>query len=70
MIGIAAIFLRMKSKPFLMQGTPYVIRQKMPLEGCTTFHDAVYGDITIENKELEDQILLKSDGYPTYNLQT
>ncbi len=48
-------------------GTPYVIRQKMPLEGSTTFHDAVYGDVTIENKELEDQILLKSDGYPTYN---
>ena len=48
-------------------GLPFVIRQKMPLEGCTTFHDAVYGEITIENKELEDQILLKSDGYPTYN---
>ncbi len=48
-------------------GTPYVIRQKMPTEGSTTFHDAVFGDITIENKELEDQILLKSDGYPTYN---
>ncbi len=39
----------------------------MPIEGATTFHDAVFGDITIENKELEDQILLKSDGYPTYN---
>ncbi|HIR57516.1 MAG TPA: glutamate--tRNA ligase [Candidatus Gallacutalibacter pullicola] len=51
----------------LAAGTPYVIRQKMPLEGSTTFHDAVYGDITIENKELEDQILIKSDGYPTYN---
>ena len=48
-------------------GTPYVIRQKMPVEGATTFHDAVFGDITIENKELEDQILLKSDGFPTYN---
>lgn len=54
-------------RALLDAGTPYVIRQKMPLEGCTTFHDAVYGDITIENKELEDQILLKSDGYPTYN---
>lgn len=51
----------------LAEGTPYVIRQRMPIEGSTTFHDAVYGDITIENKELEDQILLKSDGYPTYN---
>lgn len=51
----------------LLLGTPYVIRQKMPTEGSTAFHDAVYGDIEIENKELEDQILLKSDGYPTYN---
>ncbi len=48
-------------------GEPYVIRQKMPRAGSTTFHDAVYGDITVENKELEDQILLKSDGLPTYN---
>lgn len=51
----------------LASGAPHVIRQKMPLDGSTTFHDAVYGDITIENRELEDQILLKSDGYPTYN---
>lgn len=51
----------------LAAGTPHVIRQKMPIEGSTTFDDAVYGSITIENKELEDQILLKSDGYPTYN---
>jgi len=51
----------------LQSGTPYVIRQRMPIEGSTTFHDVVYGDITIENHELEDQILIKSDGYPTYN---
>ncbi len=51
----------------LAANTPYVIRQKMPFEGSTTFDDAVYGSITIENKELEDQILIKSDGYPTYN---
>lgn len=51
----------------LAAGTPYVIRQKMPAEGSTTFHDAVYGDISVENKELEDQVLLKSDGFPTYN---
>ncbi|QNK41509.1 glutamate--tRNA ligase [Caproicibacter fermentans] len=51
----------------LAAGTPYVIRQKMPIEGSTTFDDVVYGPITIENRELEDQILLKSDGYPTYN---
>ncbi len=51
----------------LKNNVPYVIRQKMPLEGTNTFHDEIFGDITVENKELEDQILLKSDGYPTYN---
>ena len=39
----------------------------MPTEGTTTFHDEIYGDITVENEELEDMILIKSDGYPTYN---
>lgn len=48
-------------------GTPYVIRQKMPLEGTTTFEDAVYGTISVDNSELQDQILIKADGYPTYN---
>jgi glutamyl-tRNA synthetase len=48
-------------------GTPYVIRQKMPLDGTTTFHDEVYGDITVENATLDDQILIKTDGMPTYN---
>lgn len=48
-------------------GKPYVIRQKMPLEGTTSFEDVVYGKITVENKELEDQVLIKSDGFPTYN---
>ena len=48
-------------------GTPYVIRQKIPLEGSTTFEDAVFGSITIENKEIEGQVLLKADGDPTYN---
>jgi glutamyl-tRNA synthetase len=51
----------------LKNGEPYVIRQKMPREGTTTFEDAVYGSITVENSMLEDQILLKSDGLPTYN---
>ena len=46
---------------------PYVIRQKIPLEGTTTFHDELYGDITVENSTLDDQILLKTDGMPTYN---
>ena len=54
-----------KSK--LEAGVPYVIRQKIPLEGTTTFHDVLYGDITVENSTLDDQILLKTDGLPTYN---
>ncbi len=48
-------------------GMPYVIRQNMPTEGTTTFSDAIYGDITVENAELDDMILIKSDGFPTYN---
>ncbi len=48
-------------------GEKYVIRQAMPVEGSTTYEDLVYGKITVENRILEDQILLKSDGYPTYN---
>ena len=51
----------------VMNGEPHVIRQKMPLEGETSFTDDVYGKITVQNKELEDQVLLKSDHYPTYN---
>ncbi|MBP5624484.1 MAG: glutamate--tRNA ligase [Lachnospiraceae bacterium] len=51
----------------LKEGKPYVIRQNNPQEGTTTFHDILYGDITVENKELDDMILIKSDGYPTYN---
>ncbi|MBQ9348567.1 MAG: glutamate--tRNA ligase [Oscillibacter sp.] len=48
-------------------GMPYVIRQKIPYEGTTTFHDVSFGDITVENKDLDDQVLLKRDGLPTYN---
>ena len=51
----------------LKAGKPYVIRQKNPSEGSTTFHDELYGDITVENAQLDDMILIKSDGYPTYN---
>ncbi len=51
----------------LAAGKPYVIRINMPTEGPTTFHDELYGDITVENNELDDMILIKSDGYPTYN---
>lgn len=48
-------------------GKPFVIRQNIPNEGTTTFHDELYGDITVENSELDDMILIKSDGFPTYN---
>ena len=48
-------------------GVPYVIRQNNPQTGTTTFHDEIYGDITVDNAELDDMILIKSDGYPTYN---
>ena len=48
-------------------GIPYVIRQNNPTEGTTTFCDEIYGDITVDNSELDDMVLIKSDGYPTYN---
>ncbi len=51
----------------LEKGIPYVIRQKMPLDGVTTYNDLVYGEISFPNADLDDQILLKTDGYPTYN---
>ena len=54
-------------KANLDAGMPYVIRQKMPTEGSTTFEDVVYGSISVENSELDDQILIKADGFPTYN---
>lgn len=48
-------------------GAPYVIRQKIPAGGSTVFSDAVFGDITVENSTLDDQVLIKRDGLPTYN---
>lgn len=51
----------------LAAGKPWVIRLNVPNEGETTFHDEIYGDITVPNNELDDMILIKSDGYPTYN---
>lgn len=51
----------------LAEGVPYVIRQNNPTEGKTVFHDAIYGDIEVDNAELDDMILIKTDGYPTYN---
>ena len=51
----------------LAAGKPYVIRMNMPTEGTTSFYDEIYGEITVDNAELDDIILIKSDGYPTYN---
>ena len=51
----------------LAAGMPYVIRQNNPTTGTTTFRDEIYGDITVDNSELDDMVLIKSDGYPTYN---
>ena len=51
----------------LAAGKPYVIRQKIPREGKTTFHDEIFGDITVDNDTLDDQVLIKRDGLPTYN---
>ncbi len=51
----------------LASGIPYVIRQKMPQEGTTSYVDEVYGEVTMDNTELRDQILIKADGFPTYN---
>ena len=48
-------------------GEPFVIRQRIPEEGSTTFHDEIFGDITVENSTLDDQVLMKRDGLPTYN---
>ena len=54
----------------LAAGMPYVIRQNNPVTGTTTFKDEIYGDITVDNSELDDMVLIKSDGYPTYNFAT
>ena len=51
----------------LAAGLPHVVRQNTPSEGSTSFHDELYGDISVDNAELDDMILIKSDGYPTYN---
>ena len=51
----------------LKAGVPYVIRQNNPTEGTTSFTDEIYGEISVDNSELDDMVLIKSDGYPTYN---
>ncbi len=51
----------------IANGEPYVIRQNIPAEGTGTYHDLVYGDISVDYKDIEDGILIKSDGMPTYN---
>lgn len=51
----------------ITEGIPYVIRQNNPVEGKTAFNDVIFGEIAVDNSELDDMILIKSDGYPTYN---
>ena len=58
---------REESEARAAAGEAYVIRQRIPHEGTTTFHDEIFGDITVENKTLDDQVLIKRDGMPTYN---
>ena len=58
---------REESDRLAAEGKPYVFRQRIPHEGTTTFHDEIFGDITVENAGLDDQVLLKRDGLPTYN---
>ena len=58
---------REESDRLAAEGRPYVIRQLIPHEGATTFHDESFGDITVENSTLDDQVLIKRDGLPTYN---
>ena len=58
---------REESDALAAEGRPYVIRQRIPHEGSTTFHDEIFGDITVENSTLDDQVLIKRDGLPTYN---
>ncbi len=56
-----------EAKARVAAGEPYVIRQRIPQGGQTTFHDAIFGAITVDNDTLDDQVLLKRDGLPTYN---
>ena len=58
---------REQSDALAAEGRPFVIRQRIPHEGSTTFHDEIFGDITVENGTLDDQVLMKRDGLPTYN---
>jgi len=65
--GLEPEFDLAEAEKKIAAGIPHVIRQKIDRGGSTTFTDSVFGEITIENKVLDDQILLKSDGMPTYN---
>ncbi|MEA4896342.1 MAG: glutamate--tRNA ligase [Oscillospiraceae bacterium] len=62
-----ALLTKEESDAKAAAGEPYVIRQRIPREGTTTFHDEIFGDITVPNDTLDDNVLIKSDGLPTYN---
>lgn len=66
--GHCRIYSASEIKKRLEANEPHVIRLKVPLEGQTEFDDVIYGHISVENKNIDDQVLLKSDGYPTYHL--
>ena len=65
--GLCATLTQAEIEEKLAAGIPYVIRQKIPREGTTTFVDATFGEITVPNDTLDDNVLIKSDGLPTYN---
>ncbi|HBM80865.1 MAG TPA: glutamate--tRNA ligase, partial [Clostridiaceae bacterium] len=56
-----------EAKERVKRGEPYVVRQRIPEIGATSFEDAVFGKITVDNNTLDENVLLKSDGFPTYN---
>ena len=65
--GLCDTLTALEIEEKIAQGIPYVIRQKIPRTGTTTFQDAVFGEITVPNDTLDDNVLIKSDGLPTYN---
>lgn len=59
---------KQESDSFAAKKQPFVVRLKMPIEGETSFHDEIRGEVKIDNKQIDDQVLMKSDGFPTYHL--
>jgi len=66
--NLSAEEIKKQLEEFKEAGKTPIVRQAMPLQGQTTIHDIIYGDVVYENKLLDDQVILKSDGFPTYHL--